>query len=330
MRAVYNIYGAITNEQPLFGAFYYLVPEISRVEIQFLRPSYTSLLDGNIVEKMTIGFDNGSELEINGVYLHKFFNTPPEAVVEIVGEEEKYIKHNPYTSQHTTEELIGLIRKAFLHLIVKMPADFSIERLKRILITYDGDSFFVKKELYPELDKATENKVMDLLSKHIELEQKKYNTLLTDFVQEALLKQKVEQSFVREGGGLRNSFKEIEWGDVSRLSFLDIMHSYDPYRAEGIPYYTTYSDRLKEYGKKHSIELLDEVITHARAEDPESLFNIYAYFYQLDGEIKTDRLAERLINESDSAISSALSDYWWNANSKKSITDVLQYEGADE
>jgi hypothetical protein len=322
MREVYDIRGTITEDQDKYFAFNYLLPEIKSVEIEFVLPRAFAVLDGNIVKKMLIGFDNETILEIEGVYLHKFFNTPPSSVST---KDETYIKNNPYTAHHSTEEMITLIRKAFLHLLEERSAKREIEKIKKLSFAYDGEGCEFTKELFPELDKEVEDEIISLLNERIKENSEQYNKLLSTFIQNALMKPKIKQDWVKDGDGLRNDFQEVEWGDISALTLSDFLFTLDSKRDDGVPYYTKYIERLKAYSVEYLKKELFKMTYQMMKNNPESLVKVIIHFEAVLNKTVNDgdKVAECLTSNPESNISLALFNYWWDNCSTKKLSELL-------
>lgn len=323
MRDIYDIKGAITNDDEKFFGFQILVPDIKLVDLTFVKPGGINMANGNFVNEMNITFNNGSNLKIEGIFLHKFFNEVPD---EVSDEEGDYIQTNPYSDNYTTERMVGLIRKGFTILLEECSVDTEVERLKQLTLAYDEEGCKINKVLYLEIPEATRNRVNELMRFNIESNKKLHDTQLSDFIQDSLLKPKIKRDMIREGEMLRNSFVEVEWGDISTLNFKDFLFSLDPYREEGIPYYTNYSDRLKDYAKKHSKEALNKAIQYISENEPEHRDIIYSYLFQedsIDFDIKKVEAFGNLMNDEEYSPAVVLSDYWWDNNTSKTIAQII-------
>lgn len=325
MREIYNIFGVITNDDQCYFSFKHFVPEICSVSFSFLKPKSETIGNGNVINEMNVVFENDKCLTIEGAYLHKFFNTPPTCVST---KDEKYLAKNPYLDNYSTEKMIKKIRESFLYLLEKYTPDREVERLKKLLIVYSGNECSVTKELYSILNQTAQNKIRVTMKSLINENVKFYDEKLSDFIKDAFLKPKIEREMIREGEYLRNSFSEVEWGDVSKLDFKDFLFSLDAFKEENIPYYTSYMDRLKEQSKILAPSILADALCQIKEHDDDIDTEIFEYFIDsnieklkdIDSNIK--EIADFLL-EDETDLANILFDYWWNKNYGKIIAEII-------
>lgn len=317
MRAVYNNYGKFTKDHSKLSVFNALCPEVKQVELFFAKPNMYSMLNGNLVEKMEIEFDNGKLLEINGVFLHKFLDTPP---VSVSDDNEQYIAYNPYTTTGTTKELITKIRQGFTYLLEKEDFSLELERYKSIKVEYlDDGSFNVSTIRYKELSKDTQTKLADRLSNGLGSGLDFFDDQLIDFLESAFLKPRIVQDFVREGDGLRNSFTEVEWGDISHLLFKDFLTEYDATR-DGVPYYTSYMDRLRSFSRSHLTTKLRYVLEEMVKKDTDTLGELVEF---LGFPETIEEVVDGIMGDDEILASGVLFEYWYAKHRDQSIGSIL-------
>lgn len=274
-------------------------------------------MNGNVVEKMIVKFLSNKELEIEGIYLHKFLATPPKAVSD---EEENYIKHNPYTKGNV-EELIQNIRNSFAYVLEVPNMNPELEKYKQISIVYDSDSFKIQRFLYPTLDKAVEDFIIDKLKTGLNTGLEMFDHSLKSFIKESLLKPKIKQDFIRDGDGLKNSFTEEERGDVSYMLLKDFLFELDAFREDGVPFYTKYIDRLTEYSKGELAIKLKYIIEELVVENPNYMDKLYEY---IGGKESVEEFTDAIMKDEETQISRTLLNYWWDSYSDKTIGDILK------
>lgn len=325
MREIYNIFGAITNEEQRFFSFKFFIPEISSVSFSFVKPKSDMIYNGNVINEMNVVFENGKCITIEGVYLHKFFNTPPTCVST---KDEKYLDNNPFLDNYSTEQMIKLIRDSFLYLIEEITFDTEVEQLKELSIVYCEDSCNVNKKLYSSLSQNAQNKIKTLMNESINDNTKFYDDKLYDFIKDSLLKPKIKRDMIREGEYLRNSFTEVEWGDVSKLEFKEFLIVSDSYREENIPYYTSYMDRLKELSQVDSSLILTNVLCQLKEKNDKIYIDIFEYF--TESNLETLKVIEPNVNiiaefllDDGTELANVLFDYWWTKNYSKNISEII-------
>ncbi|RLD47250.1 MAG: hypothetical protein DRI86_00970 [Bacteroidetes bacterium] len=324
MRNIFNIFGTIVEDNNKFFAFRVLLPEIYRVELNFHKPT-GRLSDGNVVDYMEVIFINDTSLKINGMYLHKFFDTPPDTIATEDGE---YIANNPHSDIHSTVEMITFIRQAFTIILDIGPSAHSTP-FKNILLDFGKETGTEKgnitKSLYPTLKEEVSKNISIQLLQKLESASSKFKMLLIDFIKDAAMKPRVKREWVRtelnEESALQNSFTEIEWGnDLSLLTFSKFLQELDPEKGE-VPFYTSYNDRLKEFASKHIEDELNEVFKDIKKQGNNDADFLLSYIKEQEYDV--DKSTNLFIEDNEYITSLVLLNYWYDCYSKKTIAEII-------
>ena len=327
MKEIYAIYGAITKDTDMFGAFSYYLPETKKVTMNFKKLDFSSpsiSMSGNILENLEIEFNNGKSLPIEGVYFHKFFNSPPFALES--SESNHYISNNPYLENYSPSEMMDLIRKGFLNILEKIDLKTEFEQLKKIEIQYKKNKFTISKTLFPELKKEHIKELENQSKNFLNSIDSSLTNKLIEFIEESLLKPRIERTMIREGDNLRNSFNEIEWTNLSLLKYKDFIHELDSQKDKDVPFYSPLKERLKDETKDTAFSALKYSIADLTKTNIQLIADLTYYYKENNNKIPDDliSLVEYLFNAEDLPFTSLLLDYWWEKFSNVSVTELLK------